>query len=55
MSKTELEKYYNDYFNNLGKDFDFIWLKNFLNCDHRYLLKEIGIKLGLNNDNIKPT
>ena len=36
-------------YNNIGKDFDFIWLKNFLNCNHRYSLKEIAIKLGVNN------
>ena len=55
LNKTKLEKEYKDYFSNLGKDFDFIWLKNFLNYNHRYSLKEIAIKLGVNNVNIKLT
>lgn len=40
---------------NLGKDFDFSWLKNFLNCNHRYSLKEIAVKLGVNNGDSKPS
>jgi hypothetical protein len=42
-------------FDNLGKDFDFIWLKNFLNCNHRYSLKEIAVKLEVNNGDGKPS